>query len=120
MDASGFPPRLDLFKATAARPVSEEEGPPPGSTWLRGFLNHRPELSSEFASGLNRQRALSSKPEPIQNSFQKVQMLLWKHSFLRHNIYDMDEKLFLLEMSNRAKVTVRRGRGPPRETEDGS
>ena len=31
----------------------------------------------------------------------------------------MDEKVFLLGMSNRAKVIVRRGRGPPRETEDG-
>ena len=35
MDASGFPPRLDLFKAIAVRLVSEEEGPPLSSTWLR-------------------------------------------------------------------------------------
>ena len=32
----------------------------------------------------------------------------------------MDEKGFLLGMSNRAKVIVRRGRRPPRETENGS
>ena len=72
MDASGFPPRLDLFKATAARLVLEEEGPPLGSTWLRGFLNCHPELSSKFASGLNRQRALSSKLGPIKDYFQKL------------------------------------------------
>ena len=58
MDASGFPPRLDLFKATAARLVSEEGGPPLCPTWLRGFLDRYPELSCKFASGLNRQRAL--------------------------------------------------------------
>ena len=63
MDASGSPPRLDPLKATAIRLVSEEEGPPLGPTWLRGFLNRHPELSSKFASGLNRQRALSSKPD---------------------------------------------------------
>ena len=32
----------------------------------------------------------------------------------------MDEKGFLLGMFNRAKVIVRRGRRPPRETENGS
>ena len=32
----------------------------------------------------------------------------------------MDEKVFLLGMPNRAKVIVKRGRMPPRETENGS
>ena len=62
MDASGSPLRLDLFKATAARLVSDKEEPPLGSTWLRGFFNRHPELSSKSASGLDLQRALSSKP----------------------------------------------------------
>ena len=47
-------------------------------------------------------------------------MLRRKYKFLPYNIYDTDEKGFLLGMSNRAKVIARRGRGPPRETEDGS
>ena len=47
-------------------------------------------------------------------------MLLRKHNILPHNIYNIDEKGFLLGMSNWAKVIVRRGRGPPRETENGS
>ena len=109
MDASGFPPCLDLFKATAARLVSEEEGPPLSSTWLRGFLNHHPELSSKFASGLNHQHTLSSKLGPIKDYFQKLQILYRKHNFLPHNIYNMYEKGFLLGMSNLAKVIVRRG-----------
>ena len=115
MDGSGFPPHLDLFKSTAIRLISEEKGPPLGSTWLRGFLNHRPELSSKFASGLNRQRALSSKLGSIKVYFQKLQMLLRKHNFLPHNIYNMDEKGFLLGISNQAEVIGRRGRGPPQE-----
>ena len=102
------------------RLISEEKGPPLGSTWLRGFLNRHPELSSKFASGLNRQRTLSSKPGSIKDYFQKLQMLLRKHNFLPHNIYNMDEKAFLLGMSNRAKVIMRRGRGPPQEIENGS
>ena len=107
MDVSGSPLRLGLFRATAARLISNEGEPPLGSTWLRGFLNHHPELSSKSASGLNLQRALSSKPEPIKDYFQKLQMLLRKHNFLPHNIYNVDEKGFLLGVPNRAKVIAR-------------
>ena len=69
MDASGFPPRLNLFKAVAARLVLDDGGPPLGITWLRRFLNRHPEHSTKFSSGLNRQCALSSKPEPIEGYF---------------------------------------------------
>ena len=110
MDASGFPPRLDLFEAVAARLVSDDGGPPLRITWLRRFLNRHPEYSTKFASGLNRQRALSSKPEPIKDYFRKLQTLLRKYKFLPHNIYSMDEKGFLLGLSNRAKVIVKRVR----------
>ena len=46
-------------------------------------------------------------------------MLLRKHNFLPHNIYNMGKKSFLLGMPNRAKVIVRWGRRPPRETKNG-
>ena len=119
IDASDFPPRLDLFKAVPARLVSDDGGPPLGITWLRRFLNRYLEHSTKFSSGLNRQRALSSKLEPIKD-YRKLQTLLRKYKFLPHNIYSMDEKAFLLGLSNRAKVIVRRGRQPARETQDGS
>ena len=83
MDASGFQPRLDLSKAAAARLLS---GPPLGSTWLRGFLNHHPEPLSRFVSGLDRQRALSSKPEPIKDYFQRLRMLPRGHNSIHNNI----------------------------------
>ena len=47
-------------------------------------------------------------------------MLLRKHNFLPHNIYNMDEKGFLLGISNQAKVIVRRGRGLPQQIQNGS
>ena len=77
------------------------------------FLNRHPEHSTEFASGLNRQCALSSKPEPIQGHFRKLQTLVRKYKFLPHCIYDIDDKGFLLGLSNRAKVIIRRGRWQP-------
>ena len=121
MDAPGLQPRLDLFKAVAARLVLDDGGPPPGITWLRKFLNRHPEHSTKFASGLNRQHSLSSKPEPIKGYFRKLQTLLRKYKFLPHNIYNMDEKGFHLGLSNGARVIVRRGRRQPaRKTQDGS
>ena len=108
MDASGFPPHLYLFKATAVKLVSEEEGPPFGPTWLTRFLNRHPELSSKFASGLNRQRALSSKPGPIKDYFRSYRCSFGRQ-LLPHNIYDMEEQRLLLGIFNWAKVIVRRG-----------
>ena len=96
MNAFGFPPCLDLFKAVAARLVSDNGGPPLGITWLRKFLNRHPKYSTKFSSGLNRQHALSSKPEPIKDYFRKLQTLLRKYKFLPYNIYSMDEKGFFL------------------------
>ena len=57
--------------------VSEEEAPPLGSTcqWLGGFLNYHPELSSKFASGLDRRRAHSCKPEPIRESWNRSKVM---------------------------------------------
>ena len=121
MDASSFPPRLDLFKDVAARLVLDDGGPPLGITWLRKFLNRHPEYSTRFASGLKHLHVLSSKPEPIKDYFRKLQTLLRKYKFLPHNIYNMDEKGILLGLSNKAKVIVRRGRWQPaRETQHGS
>ena len=96
MDASGFPPHLGLLKAVAARLVSDDGGPSLGITWLRKFLNRHPEHSTKFASGSNRQRAPSSKSAPIKDYLRKLQTLLRKYKFLPHNIYNMDEKGFLL------------------------
>ena len=65
----------------------------------------------KFSSGLNHQHALSSKPELIKDYFRKLQTLLRKYKFLPHNIYNMDEKGFLLGLSNREKSLLGGGDG---------
>ena len=64
-----------LFKAVAARFVSDDGGPPLRSTWLRRLLDRHPELSTTFSSGLKCQRALSSNPELSKDYFRKLQPL---------------------------------------------
>ena len=95
MDASGFPPRLDLFKAVAARLVSDDGGPPLGITQLRRFLNTT--LSTPRNLPMVEPPACSlQQARTDQGLLQKLQTLLRKYKFLPHNIYNMDEKGFLL------------------------
>ena len=123
----GFPPRLDLFKAVAAQLAerrAEEEGNPSlaelGSTWLRGFLNRHPTFSTKFSVTLDRQRALASNPTLIKDYFQKFGKVLKKYVFKPENMYNMDEKGFLLGCNNWAKVIVWHRWRAPTETQDGS
>jgi hypothetical protein len=95
-----------------------------GPTWLRGFLNCHPKVPVCFASNLDRQRAFASNPQPIREYFKKLCQLCQKSHVRDDNIYNMDEKGFVLGLSNRAKVVswahrpkcnlTRRGRRPCR------
>ena len=127
MDASGFPPRLDLFKGMAAhlaqKRADEEDDPSLailGQNWLRGFLNRHLELSTRFSINFDKQRSLASNSKLIKPYFTKLESLLCKYKFKPHNMYNMDEKGFLLGVSHRAKVIVRRGWQNAEETTDGS
>ena len=123
----GFSPRLDIFKAMAkdlAEKNAEQMGDPKlaklGKTWLQRCLNRHPNVSSKFGSNLDRQRGLAGNPGPIIDYFRKLKKALKQYNFLPENIYNMDEKGFILGTSSRAKVICRAGRRPPRVMQDGT
>ena len=127
MDDHGFPPRLDIFKAMAqelAVQNTEQTGDPIraniGQGWLSSFLNRQPKVSSKFGSNLDRQRALAGSPGPITDFFHKLKKVLKEYNFLPENVYNMDEKGFILGVSNRSKFVCKAGRRPPRVTQDGT
>ena len=83
-----FLPRLDLFKAIAARLVLDDGGPSLGFTWLRRFPNRYTEHSNKFASGLDRKCALSSKSEPYgTRMYQQAPLKYAKSTFALANVY---------------------------------
>ena len=60
LDAQGFPPRLDLFKAMAAELAASQQTAETlslssslpanlGPTWIRGFLGRHPEFRAKFS-----------------------------------------------------------------------
>ena len=81
-----------------------------GKNWLTGFLNRHPELSTRYSTNFDKQRALASDPNLIASYFQKLEIVPRKHKFKPHNMYNMDEKGFLLGISDHGEVIVRRGR----------
>ena len=75
----------------------------------------------KFRTNLDRQRALAGSPGPIIDYFNKLKGVLKEYNnFLPKDIYNMDEKGFILGMPNRAKVVCRAGRRPPRVAQDGT
>ena len=82
---------------------------------------HRhPKVSSKFGSNLDHQRALAGSPGPIIDFFHKFKKVLKEYNLLPENIYNMDEKGFILGVSNRSKFVCKAGRRPPRIAQDGT
>ena len=119
MDYYGFPPRLDIFKAMVQKLVvqnTEQTGDPTcaniGQGWLSSFLNCHPKISTKFGSNLDCQCALAGSPRPIIDFFYKLKKVLKEYNFLPENINNMDEKGFILGMSNQLKFVCKAGRHP--------
>ena len=126
MGSQGFPPRLDIFKAIAEKlfqqlqDSSDSEPKNLGPTWLRGFLKRHPAISACFSTLMDRQRALANHPGFIKDYFKKLQAVIAKYRIRDENMWNMDEKGFILGKTNRTKVMARTGQQSPRTTHNGT
>jgi hypothetical protein len=121
LDAWGFPPRMDLLRAMAAALAqirAEEEDDPElahlGQHWLANFLNRHPSLSARFSARLDRQRASAGNIHALKTYFAKLIRLIRTRKLQPEDIFNMDEKGFIIGMSSKAKVICRRGDGHQR------
>ena len=69
---------------------------------------------------MDRQHAFANHPGPIKDYFKKLQAVIAKYRIRDENMWNMDEKGFILGKANRAKVMACAGRLPPRTTHDGT
>ena len=69
---------------------------------------------------MDRQRAFANHPGPTKDYFKKLQAVIAKYRIWDENMWNMDEKGFILGKANRAKVMARAGRLPPRTTHNGT
>jgi hypothetical protein len=103
IEATGFPPRLDLFITVAAdlakkRPEDKGDSrlPKIDTTWQQGFFDRHSELSAKFATKLDVPRVIASQPGPIRHYLGILDRLRKQYKFKKENTYNMDEKGFML------------------------
>lgn len=121
-DDRGFPPRLDMVKDMALnleRKRTSAEPSPIGKHWVSRFLKRQPSLALKMSTQLERQREHAKDPKLLQDYFSKLGVLIRKHGLKAFQIFNMDEKGFLMGMAARSMVMCRRGRRNPRVTHDG-
>ena len=94
--------------------------PPLGKNWIQRFQKRHPDLALKLSTQLERQRAYAKDPKLLQDYFGKLSRLIRRHGLRAFQIFNMDEKGFLMGKAARAKVLCRRGRRNPRVTHDGS
>ena len=121
-DDRGFPPRLDQAKDMAIHLEHKRTGiwpQPLGKNWVSRFLNRNPDLAAKLSTSLHRQRAFANDPRILQDFYSKLGRLIRRHGLKAFQIFNMDEKGFLMGLAAKAKVLCRRGRRNPRVTHDG-
>ena len=122
----GFSPRVDMVVETAGWFKSQRGAFDKGSTikqdasvshnWFGRFKKRHPELITAYSRRMEASRASHNDPQHIQSFFDLYKEILKKYFIKPENIWNMDEKGYLIGISSSSKVvTVRRGRGVNRD-----
>jgi len=120
-DDIGFPPRLNMVKDMAIHLEFKRTGevpPPLGKNWISMFLRRHPDLALKLSSQLERQCTYANNPEILRYYFLNLGRIIQEHGLWGFQIFNMDEKGFLMGRASRAKVLCRRGRRNPRVMHD--
>src|SRR5437879_3357748 len=90
-----------------------------GKHWLSRFLDRNPSITVKYSCRLKRQRAQVNNPWVIKDFFVKLTCLVRTHALKASQVFNMDEKGFLLGQAAKARVLCRRERRNPNVTHDG-
>ena len=120
-DDMGIPPRQELLKEKAEA-ILHTTNPDIniGKHWIERFMKRHKELQMKFTQRLDRQRAAAGNPKIMEKHFSIFKKAVGDYKVIIDNIWNMDEKGFLMGLATKAKVICRRGRRNPRYTCDGS
>ena len=120
-DDRGIPPRLDLLKDKAQAILQEiQPGQALGKRWMDRFIKRHSELQTRFSQRLERQRSVASNPRVLEHHFRLFEKALKEYKIKEVNIWNMDEKGFLLGIAAKVKVVCRKGRKNPKYSQDGN
>ena len=119
----GFPPKVEMVSAMARIIILQRYDDPEmadpaelevGQHWISRFLNRHPELVTKFSTQVNKQRMAANELQALKRHFRDLKSLMIKHHIDQPSqVYNMDEKGFLLGLEARCKVICRQGRKSP-------
>jgi len=106
-DNRGFPPRWDIVKSIALFLYGKRRGDKEkslGKNCIRRFPDRHPDMASKFSTKLDRERAHASWPWLLRDYFPKLCRIIHHHNLKAFQIFNMDEKGFLIRIAARVKV----------------
>jgi hypothetical protein len=121
-DEEGHPPRQKLIidKAKKILEIAGVEDPVVSPRWIGKFLKRHPQLQAKHIRSIDRQRRAASNKDIIKHYFNEFNTAKETKKVKDSNIWNMDEKGFLIGVAKSAKVITRRGRRNPKITMDGN
>jgi Tc5 transposase DNA-binding domain len=120
-DDRGIPPRLDLVRDKVLAIIQQSQSKTSlGKHWLNRFTKRHSELQIRFSQHLERQRSAASNPRVLEHHFKLFHKALQEYKIKEANIWNMDEKGFLLGIAAKCRVICRKGRKNPKYTQDGN
>ena len=75
-----------------------------GENWVSRFLDQHLMLATKLTSALERGRVDAEDPRVVRDHFAKIQRVITAKNIQHKNMYNMDEKGFLMELSEKSKV----------------
>ena len=121
-DEDGHPPRQSLIRDKAKK-ILQEGGvsdPHISIRWVEKFLKRHTQLQAKRLRNIDRQRRAASDTDIINHYFSQFKTAVDTKKVKDCNIWNMDEKGFLLGIAKSAMVITRRGRRNPKITMDGN
>lgn len=113
LEKAGFPPRMDHVRQA----VTLIAGKPPGKNCVTRFLNRHPNEEARFTTTLDKDKIHASTPEIIRRHFHDLQIAL--RGVEERDIWNMDEKGFLMRLAHRSKVICSNRQGNFPVADDG-
>ena len=100
LESCGFPPKVAHVRQ-AAELVSQQEV---GEHWITRFLDRHPQLAAKFTTPMERDRLEATSPYVVRDHFANLGRAMKAKNIQESEVYNMDEKGFLMGLAQSSKV----------------
>lgn len=112
-DDFGFSPTRESILEMATTMLPPGDTQPLGQNWHEGFESRNPDVKAILSSSLDRQRALSNTESGYRTYWENLSYIIMKYNIPPENIWNFDEKGFIIGLCGRYIIYVRPERANP-------